>query len=73
MTADTVENTQPRFKTKYETEVVPALMAKFGYKNKMQVPKIEKISVNIGIGEYVQAPKSLEFVVKKKEKNKEKT
>lgn len=64
MTADTVENTQPRFKTKYETEVVPALMAKFGYKNKMQVPKIEKISVNIGIGEYIQAPKSLEFVVK---------
>ena len=53
----------PRLKKKYKEEVVPALMKKFGYKNVMQVPKIEKIVVNMGVGEAVQNIKELENAV----------
>ena len=42
---------KPRFKTRYETTVLPALMEKFGYKNKLQAPKLEKIVINMGVGE----------------------
>lgn len=62
-TADT-ESTKPRFKVKYESEVTDALVKQFNYKNKMQVPKLDKICVNIGIGEYVQTPKILDAVVR---------
>ncbi|MFH0778782.1 MAG: 50S ribosomal protein L5 [Candidatus Eisenbacteria bacterium] len=41
----------PRLKTKYESDVVPLLMKKFGYKNRMQVPKLVKIVVNMGVGD----------------------
>ncbi|MCK6508428.1 50S ribosomal protein L5 [Myxococcota bacterium] len=44
-------------KEKYENEVVGALMREFGYKNRMQVPQIEKVVINIGLGEAVQNPK----------------
>ncbi len=44
----------------YEKEVVPAMMNKFKYKNVMQIPKIEKIVVNVGIGEAIQNIKVLE-------------
>ena len=50
----------PRLRKKYREEVVPALMKKFGYKNVMEVPKIEKIVVNMGVGEAVQNIKELE-------------
>jgi large subunit ribosomal protein L5 len=40
-----------RLKQKYQTEVVPALQKEFGYKNVMAVPKIEKVVVNMGLGE----------------------
>ncbi|MEO2069181.1 MAG: 50S ribosomal protein L5 [Desulfurobacteriaceae bacterium] len=50
----------PRLRKKYQEEVVPALMKKFGYKNIMEVPKIEKIVVNMGVGEAVQNIKALE-------------
>ncbi len=50
----------PRLKQKYKEEVIPALMKKFGYKNVMEVPKIEKIVVNMGVGEAVQNIKALE-------------
>ncbi|TCK05129.1 50S ribosomal protein L5 [Phorcysia thermohydrogeniphila] len=50
----------PRLKKKYQEEVVPALMKKFGYKNIMEVPKIEKIVVNMGVGEAVQNIRALE-------------
>ena len=40
-----------RLQEKYEKEVVPALMEKFGYKNIMEVPKLEKIVLNMGVGE----------------------
>ena len=44
----------------YETTVRPALMQEFGYKNPMQVPRIEKIVVNMGVGEAVQDSKKVE-------------
>lgn len=44
----------------YITECVPALKEEFGYKNAMQVPKIEKIVLNMGLGEAVQNPKIVE-------------
>jgi len=44
----------------YETTVRPALMQEFGYKNPMQVPRLEKIVVNIGVGEAVQDSKKVE-------------
>jgi len=46
-----------RFQELYETTVRPALMQEFGYKNPMQVPRLEKIVVNIGVGEAVQDSK----------------
>jgi large subunit ribosomal protein L5 len=50
----------PRLKEKYQKEVIPALMKKFGYKNIMQVPRLEKIIINIGVGEATQNVKLLE-------------
>jgi len=49
-----------RLKEKYLKETVPELMSKFGYKNVMQVPRLTKIVVNIGLGEAIQNPKALE-------------
>lgn len=50
----------PRLKTRYKDEIVPALMKEFNYSNVMQVPRIQKISVNIGLGEALQNSKALE-------------
>ncbi|MCM8710786.1 50S ribosomal protein L5 [Clostridium sp. SYSU_GA19001] len=50
----------PRLQERYEKEVVPALMEKFGYKNIMEVPKLEKIVVNMGVGEAKDNAKVLE-------------
>lgn len=50
----------PRLQEKYDKEVVPALMEKFGYKNIMEVPKLEKIVVNMGVGEAKENAKVLE-------------
>ena len=47
----------------YEKEVVPALMKKFNYKSVMQVPKLEKIVINIGLGDVKENPKSLENAI----------
>ncbi|HHV72346.1 MAG TPA: 50S ribosomal protein L5 [Clostridia bacterium] len=52
-----------RLKEYYLKEVVPALMAKFNYKNVMQVPKLVKITVNMGVGEAVQNVKVLDGAV----------
>ena len=49
-----------RFREIYETEVVPAMMKKFGYKNKLAVPKLEKIVVNMGLGEAKENSKAIE-------------
>ncbi|GIW49737.1 MAG: 50S ribosomal protein L5 [Anoxybacillus sp.] len=52
-----------RLKEKYVKEVVPALMSKFNYKSVMQVPKIEKIVINMGVGDAVQNAKALDNAV----------
>jgi large subunit ribosomal protein L5 len=49
-----------RLQELYETTVRPALMQEFGYKNPMQVPRLEKIVVNMGVGEAVQDSKKVE-------------
>lgn len=48
---------------KYQKTVVPALIKEFGYKNVMAVPRIEKICVNVGLGEATQTPKLMEGAV----------
>ena len=50
-------------KQRYATEVVPALTSAFGYKNAMQVPKLEKIVVNIGLGEALTNSKAVDAAV----------
>lgn len=50
----------PRLKEKYRAEVVPALTERFGYGNVHQVPRLEKIVVNMGVGEAVQDAKQLD-------------
>ena len=49
-----------RLKEKYKAEIAPAIMQKFSYKSPMQIPKLEKIVVNIGIGEARENPKAIE-------------
>ena len=51
---------EPRMRVRYRDEIVPALVKEFGYSNVMQVPRISKISVNIGLGEALQNSKALE-------------
>jgi large subunit ribosomal protein L5 len=50
----------PRLKVRYAEEIRPALMSEFGYRNVMQVPRLEKVVVNIGIGEAIQNAKALD-------------
>ncbi len=49
-----------RLKELYRKEIIPALREKFGYRNIMEIPRIEKITVNIGLGEAIQNVKALE-------------
>ncbi|MBI2264357.1 MAG: 50S ribosomal protein L5 [Armatimonadetes bacterium] len=49
-----------RLKTRYEKEVVPRLMKKFKYRNPMQVPRLEKVVLNAGVGDAIQNSKSLD-------------
>ena len=53
----------PNLKAKYTAEVAPALMQKFGYKSPMQIPRLEKIVVNVGCSEARENPKVLDAVV----------
>ena len=53
----------PDLRNYYKNSVVPAMMTEFGYKNVMQVPRLVKITVNIGVGEAVDTPKSLDAAV----------
>ena len=52
-----------RLQEKYLKEVVPAMTEKFGYKNVMELPKVEKIIINMGVGEAVGNPKALDSAV----------
>jgi len=53
----------PRLKDSYRKEVVPALIKEFGYRNVMEVPRLEKIVVNVGVGEALQNAKALDHAV----------
>jgi large subunit ribosomal protein L5 len=50
-----------RIREKYQKDVVPALMKGLDYKNVMQVPRLEKIVINIGMGEAIENPKTMEI------------
>ena len=52
-----------RLQSQYREEIMPVLMKDFGYKNVMQVPRLRKIVLNIGMGEALDNPKSIEFAV----------
>lgn len=52
----------PRLKERYRTEVVPALVEEFGYENIMQVPRLQKVVVNVGAGEALQSAKALDAI-----------
>ena len=51
-------------KEQYEKDIVPALMKKFNYKSVMEVPKLDKIVINIGLGDVKENPKDLENAIK---------
>ena len=53
-----------RLREQYQNQIVDALMKKFGYKNVMQVPKLEKIVLNMGVGEAKENAKTLEAAAK---------
>ena len=53
-----------RLKEQYQNEMVDALMKKFGYKNVMQVPKLDKIVINMGVGEAKENAKVLDSAVR---------
>ncbi len=59
-TAVAPKNYVPRLKVLFQEKVLPAMMKEFGYKNPMQVPRIERIVLNVGMGEAVQNVKLLE-------------
>jgi large subunit ribosomal protein L5 len=54
----------PRLKQRYRTDAIPALMKEFSYKNVMQVPRLEKVVLNMGVGTAVQNPKDLDNAVR---------
>ena len=53
-----------KLREQYNNEVVPALMKKFEYKSVMQVPKLDKVVINIGLGDLKENPKALENAMK---------
>ena len=53
----------PRLQQKYRKDVAPALMKQFGFSNPLQVPRLEKLTLNMGLGEAVQTPKIIEAAV----------
>lgn len=55
------ENYTPRFKTRYDDEIVKAMTEKFGYKNRLEVPKLDKITLNMGVGEASQDKKKVQI------------
>ena len=56
-----------RLQEKYNNQVAPAMMEKFGYKNIMEIPKIDKIVINMGVGNAKENPKGLEKAVEEME------
>ncbi len=64
MTATTTEKVQPRLKTRYREEILPALREEFGYANVMQVPGLTKIVVNMGVGDAARDSKLMDGAVR---------
>jgi large subunit ribosomal protein L5 len=54
----------PRLKVRYHEEILPALMKRFNYTNPMQAPRLQKVSVNMGVGKATQDPKMLDSAVR---------
>jgi len=61
--AERVKAPKPRLRERYEKEVVPALMKQFAYKNPMQVPRLVKVVLNMGMGEAITNAKALDHAV----------
>jgi len=59
-----VRSSNVALKELYTNEVVPAMMKEFGYKNALEVPKVEKVVISMGVGEATQNPDALEDAVK---------
>ncbi|HWH17566.1 MAG TPA: 50S ribosomal protein L5 [Allosphingosinicella sp.] len=57
----------PRLKADYEQRIVPAMTEKFGYKNRFEVPQLEKIVINMGVGEATQDKKKVEIAASEME------
>ncbi len=57
----------PRLRTRYDDEIVKAMIEKFGYTNLMQVPRIEKITLNMGVGEASQDKKKVQIAAEEME------
>ena len=55
-----MKNNRPRLQKKFSEEIVSHMMKRFGYTNVMQVPRLKKINLNIGVGEAIQDPKVLD-------------
>jgi len=53
-----------RLRKEYDEKIVPAMVEKFGYKNRMEVPRLEKIVINMGVGKATQQPSLLEGAVR---------
>jgi large subunit ribosomal protein L5 len=51
----------PRLRNKYDSEIAAAMTAKFGYKNKFEIPRIDKITLNMGVGEGTQDKKKVQI------------
>ena len=54
---------EARLKDKYVTEVIPALQQKFGYKNVNEIPRLEKVVINMGLGDCKDNPKAMDAAV----------
>src|SRR5580698_9720660 len=61
--ASTTQAVPARFAAKYTKDVIPALTKQFGYKNPNQVPRLEKIVLNMGLGQAVTNPKIVDAAV----------
>ena len=62
-TAEKAEKIVPRLRQRYHDEIVPAMQREFSYANPMQIPRVEKIVVNIGLGEAIANAKALDAAV----------
>ena len=58
----------PRLRRDYDERIVPAMIERFGYKNKLEVPKLDKIVINMGVGEATQDKKKVEAAAAEMEK-----